>query len=55
MRQWWGFQADGTPIGSMRVPDAFELYEIRGSMVLGKWTDADGAESVRGYRLTRAR
>ena len=51
-REWWGFKDDGTPVGSIRVPAELELYEITSSTVLGKWTDEDGAESVRVYRLT---
>ena len=50
-RQWWGFNEDGASIGSIRVPAELELYEITASTVLGKWTNEDGEESVRSYRL----
>jgi hypothetical protein len=50
-RHWWGFGERGEPVGRITVPAELELYEVTGSVVIGKWTDDDGAESVRRYRL----
>lgn len=55
MRQWWAFDESGSPRGSLRVPLQFEVMEFADSMILGKWAEDDGAESVRGYRMTRVR
>lgn len=55
IRTWWGFSEDGASLGSIRVPARLELYEITASAVLGKWTNEDGEESVRGYRLAPSR
>lgn len=53
-RTWWGFDARGRVHAQLTVPSALELYEITGTDgVLGKWTDAEGNESVRRYRLMR--
>jgi hypothetical protein len=50
-RRWWGFTDNGRALGTITVPRALELIEIRPNSVLGKWTDEEGAESVRRYRL----
>lgn len=55
IRQWWAFDENGTPQASLQVPLQFEVMEFTESMVLGKWTDDDGAESVRGYRVVPVR
>jgi hypothetical protein len=52
-RRWWGFTETGAAIGSLEVPAAFALYEITTSTALGRWTDTNGAESVRRYQLVR--
>lgn len=54
-RQWWAFTEDGTARGSLRTPVQFDMYEIGETHALGRWTDADGAHSVRSYPLARVR
>ena len=53
-RVWYGFTERGISVGQLRVPGKFDVYEIRGSDVLGKWVDEEGRESVRRYRLQRS-
>lgn len=54
-RQWRGFSEAGELVGSLSVPAALELFEIGASSALGRWTDEDGAESVRRFRVLTAR
>jgi hypothetical protein len=54
-QQWWAFSEGGTLIGGLRTPAAFELYEVSQAHALGKWTNADGVESIRRYQLMRER
>lgn len=51
-RTWWGFDEGGRVAARLTVPVAFTIYEIAGTMVLGKWTDEEGSESVRRYAMT---
>lgn len=50
-RLWWGFDASGSVVGSIRVPAALEVFEIDRDSVLGRWTDDEGGESVRRHKL----
>ncbi|UCF20105.1 MAG: hypothetical protein JSU87_01475 [Gemmatimonadota bacterium] len=50
---WRVFEADGALLGSVQVPDAFQLYQIGDDWVLGVWRDDVGVERVRVYSLLR--
>ncbi len=50
-RVWHGFNSSYQPTGRLVVPVEFDVTEIRGNFALGTWTDAEGTESVRLYRL----
>jgi hypothetical protein len=45
----------GQPITEIDVPASLRITQIRADEVIGVWTDNDGAESVRLYRLTRTK
>ena len=51
--RWDVIAPNATMLGSVVLPHAFEPYQIATSEVLGKFTDADGFEFVRAYRLQR--
>jgi len=50
-RTWWGFDELGRVFARLRVPSALTILEFDGDTVLGKWTDAEGVESIRKMRL----
>lgn len=52
-RTWWGFDEQGQVFARLTIPVELSLYEISATSVAGKWTDSEGVESVRRYRLKR--
>jgi hypothetical protein len=54
-RTWNVFAADGRQVATVRTPAGLEVLEVGDAYVLGKWTDEDGAEHVRLYRVNRNR
>jgi hypothetical protein len=51
--KWDVIAADGRMLGSLRAPLNLEITQIGRDFVLGIWTDEDGAEDIRAFRLTR--
>ena len=50
---WDVFDPRGTLLGTVRMPPAFRATHVGGDFVLGVWTDEDGVEYVRMYRLAK--
>jgi hypothetical protein len=50
---YWVFQLDGRTVGRAQLPVSFRLLDAGRDYVLGSWTDTDGIQSLRQYRLTR--
>lgn len=48
-RTWYGFSESGILRGKLTVPASLQLFEIGAVHVLGRWSDEDGAESLRRY------
>jgi hypothetical protein len=51
--EWDVFDAEGSLLGTLRMPAGFRATHVGGDFVLGVWTDEDDVEYVRMYRLTR--
>jgi len=47
------FDPDGRMVGSLVLPNHFQIYEIGSDYVLGRWVDDLGVEYLRLHRLTR--
>lgn len=52
-RRWLVFDSDGMLAASVVVPEGFEPYAVRDSLVWGVFSDEIDVESVRAYRLGR--
>lgn len=52
-RQWHVFDAEGLYLGRVRVPAALRVDAIADTALVGVWTDTDGIESVRTYRILK--
>jgi len=52
-RLWRAFSEDGAEVGTLETPPQFALLELNETDAVGKWTDADGVESVRRFSLVR--
>jgi hypothetical protein len=50
-RTWFRFDSAGRHTGTLTVPRNFELFQVLASTVIGRWTDSDGAESIRRFGL----
>ncbi len=50
-KKWYGFDENYKFLGILQVPTNFQVVSMTNNTVLGKWTEEDGAESVRRYRL----
>lgn len=50
---WFVFAPDGEWLGSVPMPDGFELHQVGADFVVGRWQDGQGAEYVRVYGLGR--
>lgn len=50
-RQWHVFDAEGLYLGRVSVPAALRVDAIADTALVGVWTDTDGIESVRTYRI----
>lgn len=51
--EWDVFDAEGQMLGTVRMPAGFRATQIGADFVLGVWTDEDGVEYVRTYRLMK--
>lgn len=51
--EWDVFDGQGTLLGTVRMPAGFRATHAGANFVLGVWTDEDGVEYVRMYRLTK--
>lgn len=51
--EWDVFDAEGQMLGTMEMPAGFRATQIGADFVLGVWSDEDGVEYVRMYRLTK--
>jgi hypothetical protein len=51
--EWWVFDPEGRPIGTVTLPTAFEAYEIGEDYLLGKWADSLDVEHVGMYGLSK--
>jgi hypothetical protein len=49
---WQLFSSSGRLLGSVTLPSGISPLEIGGDYLLAKYTDSDGVQSVRLYRLT---
>lgn len=50
---WTVLSSRGDTRAQVQLPASFALTDVRDSLVAGVWTDEDGVESVRLYRLNR--
>lgn len=50
---WDVFDGEGTMLGTVHMPSGFRATHVGADFVLGVWTDEDGVEYVRMYRLNR--
>lgn len=51
--EWDVFDAEGRMIGTVTMPAGFRATHIGAEFVVGVWTDEDGVEYVRLYRLAK--
>lgn len=51
--EWDVFNAEGTMLGTVRMPAAFRATHVGGDFVLGVWTDENDVEYIRMYGLTK--
>ncbi len=51
--EWDVFDAEGAMLGTLRMPAGFRATHVGADFVLGVWTDEDGVEYVRMYRLIK--
>jgi hypothetical protein len=51
--EWDVFTAEGTMLGTVRMPAAFRATHVGANFVLGVWTDENGVEYIRMYGLTK--
>ncbi len=51
--EWDVFDAEGTMLGTVRMPVGLRAAHIGADFVLGVWRDEDGVEQVRMYRLMK--
>lgn len=49
--RWFVFDEEGRYLGPITMPAGFDLHEVRGDRVLGRWTDEVGVEYVSVYRI----
>ncbi len=52
-RQWLVFDTAGLYQGRVALPGRLRVHAIADDAVAGVWTDADGIESVRVYRIQK--
>jgi hypothetical protein len=50
---WFVFSPDGIPVAQINLPVAFRVSDIKQQQVLGVFTDQDGVEFIRLYRLKK--
>jgi hypothetical protein len=48
---WWVFNPDGILLGEVALPTRFEVDQIRGDRIVGRWEDDLGVQQVRVYRV----
>lgn len=48
---WWRFDPQGRLLHQLAVPANFHIFRFYGLSALGRWTDADLADSIRAYQL----
>ncbi len=53
LRRWTVFDARGVMLGSLAVPDRFEILDVGDDYVLGRWTDDLEIEHVQMYELIK--
>jgi len=51
--EWDVYDAEGSMLGTVRMPAGFRATHIGADFVLGVWRDEDGVEYVRMYRLIK--
>ena len=51
VQQWYAFDERGRTIARLAVPVALQLHEIGNAHVMGRWTEADGTESLRRFAV----
>ncbi|HEX2077028.1 MAG TPA: hypothetical protein VHG08_04940 [Longimicrobium sp.] len=51
--EWDVFDGEGRMLGTVRTPAGFRVTHVGADFVLGVWSDEDGVEYVRMYRLAK--
>jgi len=54
-RTWSVFDPAGRWLGDVEMPERFEVFEIGGDYVLGRWQDEDDVHYIRVYPLVKPR